>query len=175
MNAERLGSVIGVHPDRVEAILDKIAMDPNMPTAVEKQQALDQAKDQYLAVMFLMNSDKSQYGSLVRDIENEYTRGTNTYPVMLSAAYDYIVNYRLDGRGGVQDTEHELSYYMEDGQGCSGRGSGRGGGHGCRNQGGHGGNPHRDDTPNAGVEELRMQSKGMYTSKWAMETMTWHT
>jgi hypothetical protein len=43
--------------------------------------------------MFLVNSDRAGYGSLVRDIENEYTQGSDTYPTTLSAAYDYLVNY----------------------------------------------------------------------------------
>jgi hypothetical protein len=58
-NAEWLGSVIGIHPDRVETILERIALDSDNPTETEKEQALDQCKDQYLAVMFLVNSDKN--------------------------------------------------------------------------------------------------------------------
>jgi hypothetical protein len=122
--------------------------------AAKKQQALDQAKDQYLAVMFLMNSDRNRYGSLVRNVENEYTRGTDTYPVTLSAAYDYIVNWP-DGKGLMQDPDPELLYYTEDneGQGHGGCGArwGRGRGHGNQGGrgGGRGGNPGRGATPSA--------------------------
>ena len=56
--AERLGSNIGAQEERVNAILQQIAADPDMPTEAERTQASDQAKDRYLAVMFLMNSDK---------------------------------------------------------------------------------------------------------------------
>jgi hypothetical protein len=68
-NAERLGSDIGAHSDRTDGILDEIAADPDMPTKGEKEQAHDRAKDQFLAVMFLVNSDHARYGSLVRDID----------------------------------------------------------------------------------------------------------
>jgi hypothetical protein len=56
--AERLGSNIGVQPDRVQAILQQIAADPDIPTEQERAQAREQAKDEYLAVMFLTNSDR---------------------------------------------------------------------------------------------------------------------
>jgi hypothetical protein len=56
-NAERLGSDIGAHSDRTATILDEIAADPDMPTDAEREQARDRAKDQYLSVMFLLNSD----------------------------------------------------------------------------------------------------------------------
>ena len=101
-NAERLGSVIGIHPDRVETILERIAVDSDNPTETERQQALDKCKDRYLAVMFLMNSDKNRYGGLVRDIKNEYTRGTNSYPDTLNAAYDYLAR-QLPPRWQVGD------------------------------------------------------------------------
>jgi hypothetical protein len=84
----------------------------------------------------------------VRDIENEYTRGMNSYPATLSATYDYLVNYRPDGRAGVQDPDLELSYYTDDGTGQGGCSGGQGGSRG--NQGGRGGgrrhNPGRSGT-----------------------------
>ena len=64
-----------------------------MLTMVERKQAKEVAKDQFLAVMFLINCDHNHYGNLVRDIKNKYTHGTDTYPTSLSAAYDYLVNY----------------------------------------------------------------------------------
>jgi hypothetical protein len=80
----------------VNTLMQNIAADPNVPTLAEMEEACTQAKDRFLVVRFLINSDKAQYGSLVQDVKNEYTRGTNTYPTTLSAAYDYIVNYQTD-------------------------------------------------------------------------------
>jgi hypothetical protein len=72
-NAERVGSDFGAHSNRTKAILEEIATDPDLPTDAEREQARDQAKDQFLAMMFLVNSDRAWYGSLVCDFENEYT------------------------------------------------------------------------------------------------------
>jgi hypothetical protein len=105
-----LGSEIGAHSDWTDGILDKIAADPDMPTDDgEKEQAHERAKDQFLAVMFLVNSNRARYGSLVRDIENKYTRGSDTYPATLSAAYDYLVNYRVDKTSNTHDLD-EAAY-----------------------------------------------------------------
>ena len=76
--AERLGSDIGLHASRIASIVNHIAVNPDVPTAVELAAARNTAKDAYLAVCFLMNSDKRRYGGLIRDIENEHTRGSNT-------------------------------------------------------------------------------------------------
>jgi hypothetical protein len=58
-NAERLGSDIGAHADCTDGILDEIAADPDMPIDGEREQARDRAKDRFLAVMFLVNSDRA--------------------------------------------------------------------------------------------------------------------
>jgi hypothetical protein len=133
-NAERLGSDIGAHPDRTETILEAIVANPDLPTNAEREQARDRAKDQFLAVMFLVNSDRARYGSLVWDIKNEYTRGSDMYPGTLSAAYNYLVNYRSDNRNLHVSDESGLSYYTEANDVSAGRGrgrGGRGGGHGA--------------------------------------------
>jgi hypothetical protein len=43
--------------------------------------------------MFLVKSDSQRYGALIHDIKNKFTRGSDTCPAMISAAYGYIVNY----------------------------------------------------------------------------------
>ena len=80
-NADWLGSDIGVHFDQVETILASIVGDPDLPTDAECKQAQeDVAKDQYLAMMFLLNCDCNCYGNLVWDIENKYMHRTDMYP-----------------------------------------------------------------------------------------------
>jgi heptaprenylglyceryl phosphate synthase len=81
--AKWLGSNLGVQNALVETILEEIAADPDIPMVQERAQARVRAKDEYLAVMFLVNSDSQQYGALVCNIKNEYTRGSNTYPATL--------------------------------------------------------------------------------------------
>mmetsp|Transcript_15602 Transcript_15602/g.22623 ORF Transcript_15602/g.22623 Transcript_15602/m.22623 type:complete len:212 (-) Transcript_15602:6-641(-) len=133
MTAERLGGQIGVHEKRIDKALIEIAANPRQPSENEIVRAKAMAKDKYLAVCFIMNSDRRRYGALIRDIENEHTRGTNSYPETLTAAYDYLVNYKTDksstndsNEGGLAfHNEHERSTNRGEGRG-SGRGRGRG-------------------------------------------------
>jgi hypothetical protein len=94
-NTERLGSNIGNHSSHVNTILQaipEIAAGGREATEAERTQAQETVKDQYLAVMFLINSDKKRYGALVQDIENEYKRGSDTYPTSLTV----ILNWACD-------------------------------------------------------------------------------
>jgi hypothetical protein len=86
-NTKCLSSNIGNHTSRVNTILQaipEIAAGGWEATEAETTQAQETVKDQYLAVMFLVNSDKKCYGALVQDIKNEYTRGSDTYPTSLT-------------------------------------------------------------------------------------------
>jgi hypothetical protein len=114
-----------VHTTHVNAILTDIAMVADAPMPKERTHAKERAKDQYLAVMFLVNSDKKQYGALVQDIENEYTRGSDTYPTSLSAAaYDYIINYHTSRNTNTDTNEGGVAFYTQDHDDDSGRGRG---------------------------------------------------
>jgi hypothetical protein len=58
--------------DHVQTFLQNILADLDIPTEAER--ACEQERDEDPAVMFLANSDRQYYGSLIRDIENEYTQ-----------------------------------------------------------------------------------------------------
>ena len=141
---ESLGSEIGCQHDRIYAQLKKIAVDLDNPTDEETETARLQAKDRYLGILFLVNSDQRRYGSLIRDIENQHTRGTNGYPDTLSVAYDYLVNFRRE-RKHVGNDDGGLAFFADEdnernertprkktpGRGNQGRGRGDGGRGGC--------------------------------------------
>jgi hypothetical protein len=136
LTAERLGSEIRMHSQRVDAILNDIASNPNNSTGAEMARAKATAKDSYLATCILMNSDRKRFGGLIRDIENEHTRGTNSYPTTLTEAYDYLVNYK-GSRLSYNDADEGGLLFHNDGDNDNGGPGGRGGRNGGR--GGRGG------------------------------------
>jgi ATP adenylyltransferase/5',5'''-P-1,P-4-tetraphosphate phosphorylase II len=93
--------------------LQAIATDPLVPTDEECDRVETTVQDHYLAVVFLLNSDKHQYDSLVHDIENDYMRGMQSYPTTLNAVYDYLVNYQSGKNGHEGDNEGGLTFYNE--------------------------------------------------------------
>jgi hypothetical protein len=96
------GATIGSHPGGITRILTQTAKDAANYTDVEQNAALKTATDQYLAVAFLVGADRTRYGTLVEEIENEYLRNkgssssAGTYPTTVPEAYDYLCNYKKD-------------------------------------------------------------------------------
>ena len=137
--ADCTGGAVGVQRDRIIAELEHVAIDADIPTEEEWTRATQSARDKYLAVLFLLNSDKRRYGALITNISNEFLRG-NT----LTGAYDYIVNYTEVNTSNGHGDEGGLSFYNEHDEGGQGgrsrrgtygRGQGRsqqGRGSGCR-------------------------------------------
>ena len=63
------------------------------------------AQEGYLAVMFIMNSDKDRYGDLLVELENDFLKGSNEYPKTMMATYNLLVNWKQEpqnmmGAGG---------------------------------------------------------------------------
>ena len=48
------------------------------------------ARDIYLSCAFIVASDPKRYGSLVEELENDYTKGNSTYPTNMVKAYQLI-------------------------------------------------------------------------------------
>ena len=54
------------------------------------------AYNRYIAQAFLMQSDMKRYKTLVTDLANSFTTGTDKYPKNLTAAYNLLINYEID-------------------------------------------------------------------------------
>jgi hypothetical protein len=89
---ERLGGTFGIHESCVQEILK--AKNITNPTSTQRKEAEKEAQDKFLAVLFLENCDKQRYGDMFVDIQNDFTRKKNTYPLTLTSAYDYLVNFK---------------------------------------------------------------------------------
>lgn len=89
-----IGTDIGLIRDAAERDgrkdADKLThTDPNY----EKYRAM--SREQYLAVCFLKGADRSKYGNLVLELENDYTKGTNHVPSTVAAAYELLNRIKL--------------------------------------------------------------------------------
>lgn len=62
----------------------------------EKYKAI--SREQYLAVCFLKGADRAKYGSLVLELENDYTKGTNHIPTTVADAYELLNRIKLPQR-----------------------------------------------------------------------------
>ena len=76
--------------------------DPTCPTEEEIKKASQRTKEKYLAVALLTAADRSRFGKLVKDLENDFTKGQNIYPTSVTAAYNLLMNYKCHQKTGVQ-------------------------------------------------------------------------
>ena len=51
------------------------------------------SQERYLAIMFLSQADPRRYGSLLNDMENNYAKGKNQFPLTIIDAYFMMLNY----------------------------------------------------------------------------------
>jgi hypothetical protein len=73
--------------------LKKDGVDNDIPTADELAQATKTTKNKAHAMAFLKRADKGRYRQLSTELENQYTRGTDQYPITVTEAYNLLVNY----------------------------------------------------------------------------------
>ncbi len=100
--AQESGAIIGSHPAGINECLMAIAVDIDIPTPAEQVRSVQRATERYLLVAFLLGADRVRYGTLIKEIENEFLgnkgtwSSTGTYPTTVADAYDYLCNYKKD-------------------------------------------------------------------------------
>jgi hypothetical protein len=60
-------------------------------------------RERSLATAFILSADRSRFGKLIEDMENNFLQGINKYPTTLAAARHLLANWRHDARLGLQD------------------------------------------------------------------------
>jgi hypothetical protein len=52
------------------------------------------------AIALLLGCDRSRYGKLIKDLENDFLQGRNNYPTTVVAAYNLLTNWKQENRAG---------------------------------------------------------------------------
>jgi hypothetical protein len=65
----------------------------------ETQTASDTARDKFLGMAYMISVDRYRYGTLLEELENDMTKGTDNYPVNVTKAYTLLVNHKIQQRG----------------------------------------------------------------------------
>ena len=106
---EHSGGGIGVEPGIEALVAEQKGKTVAELTVADK----NQAKELYLAVAFLLGSDRSRYGKLIENLENEYLQGMNNYPKTVDAAFSLLINWKQDPRNlmrGLGATNDGVSF-----------------------------------------------------------------
>jgi hypothetical protein len=100
---DQFGGTAVKNESKAMGILDAVTA-----TTEQKVEASQIARDKYLSAAYIAASDKTRYGKLLEDLENDFTKGTSNYPVNITSAYSLVVNnknYLKAGGRLINDTE----------------------------------------------------------------------
>jgi hypothetical protein len=68
-----------------------------LTTAIEKEDYKKALFDEFMGVLFLINSDQRKYGSLCRELTGAFAHGCDEYPTTLRSAIDNMLDtHRFD-------------------------------------------------------------------------------
>ena len=84
------GGSVEPHPGSVVTLANENGWDINNLTKTEKSMA----KEAEWANIFIINSDRVRYGSLLISLQNEFLNGCNKYPKTLNEAYNRLTYWR---------------------------------------------------------------------------------
>ena len=67
-------------------------------TDAQEEAAKIEATQWYLALAFLMGSDRTRFGRLLEKLENDFTAGNDNYPKTLTDTYNMLLEWKDDPR-----------------------------------------------------------------------------
>jgi hypothetical protein len=103
------GGTIGTSPRLSMGLATKRSIDrvTTMAMTVEEKNKIKvEARERYLATVFILGADRRRYNGLICDIENNYLNGTNKYPKTMTSAFNLLVNWKGDP---TRITRHRIS------------------------------------------------------------------
>jgi len=135
---ERVQNVVDVIESLGGSLVDDMHLKDELPEReprngyTEEQLAAvrKRIQDKTVAYGILVRADRSRFGKLIEEIENDFLKGNNDYPVTPTEAYNLLVNYRsysnnkrTVGQGGLdhvaflsegkrQKQESESRYFL---------------------------------------------------------------
>jgi hypothetical protein len=90
---EHYGAAIGAEGPYIKVIQEQIALaTPSLTNVEYRERAVTAAKKQSVAIAFLTWADRKCYGGLWNELENNFTRGQDHYPV--TGGYSLLLNYK---------------------------------------------------------------------------------
>ena len=97
------GGMVGHQPGIERDIMRRErSIDPTNATTMQQMEIEKEAQKGYLAVAFMLGSDKARFGRLLENLENDYLQGQNNYPTSITAAYNLLTNWKQDPRNLIR-------------------------------------------------------------------------
>lgn len=93
----------------------ELGFDPTQAIADADRTAIrTRAKETYLAVSFIMSTDRRRTGKIIQSLENQHTQGSDNWPRTLDAAYNLVVYWKPDFRPNPNFQQNRVSFATGD-------------------------------------------------------------
>ena len=114
---EHIGAGIGNDEAIRKQVLHSQGIDIDEATEAQEEAAETEGTQWYLALAFLMGSDRSRFGRLLEKLKNDFTAGNDNYPKTLTDAYNMLLEWkdnprllmRMAGNDGVSFATNALN------------------------------------------------------------------
>jgi hypothetical protein len=111
---EHSGGSVGNDPGILAALAaEKKQAIAEMSTA-DKESLRKEAQEQYLAVAFLLSSDRGRYGRLIEGLENDFIQGQDRYPKNVAAAFSLLTNWKQSTMRTTEMPNEGVSFLNTD-------------------------------------------------------------
>jgi hypothetical protein len=90
---EQFGGEIGRDTIIISKELEIRGLNVKDATEAQVAESSNTGKGKYLAIALLRESDRSRYGRMLDDLQNQYLNGYNNYPDSVTAAYHLLTHY----------------------------------------------------------------------------------
>ena len=95
---EGCGGSVGNDKGLIVEYLVRMGTDVANADANDVKAAKKGAREEYMATLFIVNSDKSRFGNLIQELENDFVKSNDNYPGTLTGAYILLANRKEDPR-----------------------------------------------------------------------------
>jgi hypothetical protein len=109
------GGSIGTAQRLSNSLADERNIDLTLITEDKRHYLKLEARDRYLATVFILGADQVRYGGLICNIENNYLNGTDKFPKTITAAYNLLVNWKGDPNKQPRGVISDGVAFMNDG------------------------------------------------------------
>lgn len=93
---EHVGGGMVISPAIYKTAASNLDIIVETTNQAEKMKLSYAAYDLYLAIAFIMHSDRRRYGKIIQDLENNYTQGNDNWPRTLIGAFNLLLNWKHD-------------------------------------------------------------------------------
>ena len=73
--------------------LTKVKNDLDKVNDAQSTNVITTLRGEYITMMFIMGSDKTRYGNMICTSENNFTWGSDRFPLTLNEVYNFLVKY----------------------------------------------------------------------------------